>query len=105
MAAHSRNAFHLEQAKKYAQQAIDGMAKAGDAWRDDPVTAAGITHLAETAAEHMGNIPREVQVKYPDVQWQAMADFRNIASHSYHRVDLAIVEKIVEEDLPTLLPQ
>ena len=34
-----------------------------------------------------------------------MADFRNIASHSYHRVNLDIVEAIVTDDLPALLPQ
>jgi uncharacterized protein with HEPN domain len=105
MAGHTRHAFHLNQAKTFALQAIEGRRKAGATWQDDPVIAAGITHLAETAAEHMGNIPRDVQVKYPDVPWQAMADFRNIAAHSYHRVSFGIVESVVRDDLPRLIPQ
>ena len=53
----------------------------------------------------MGNIPRDAQVRYPEVPWQPMADFRNIAAHAYHRVNLDIVDAIVRESLTVLIPQ
>jgi len=39
----------------------------------------------------------------PDVEWQDIWDFRNLLSHEYFGVDLEIVWKIIEDDLPVLM--
>jgi uncharacterized protein with HEPN domain len=39
----------------------------------------------------------------PDVEWQDIKDFRNLLSHEYFGVDLEIVWKIIEDDLPVLM--
>ncbi len=36
------------------------------------------------------------------MQWQDIKDFRNILAHEYLGVDLEIVWKVVQEDLPEL---
>ncbi len=53
----------------------------------------------------MGNIPLEIQGKFPDVPWKEMAGMRNLTSHEYHRLDLEIVETTIAVDLPKLIAQ
>src|SRR5216110_1249946 len=65
MADRERVRWHLTQAKRNALDTIDGRARLGKDWAADPVTKAGITKLVETAAEYMGNVPLETQVKFP----------------------------------------
>ena len=90
MADPERVRWHLAQAKKNAQDAIDGRARLGNDWMNDPVTKAGITKLVETTADYMGNIPLEIQAQFPD---------------EYHRLDVEIVESTIEVDLPKLIKQ
>lgn len=101
----SRSAFHLRQARHYAELAVAGLQRQGRKWRDDPVTAAGLTHLVESVAEYMGSIPAEVQARYPAVPWGEMSGFRNISAHEYHNVNLDIVESTIRDDLPKLIEQ
>ena len=105
MGEESRNAWHLRRARLYAEQALRGLEAAGQEWSDDPVHRAGLTHLVEVCAEHMGNLPRDIQARYPDVPWKPMADYRIIAAHAYYQADPRIVEDIIRQHLPRLLPQ
>ena len=47
----------------------------------------------------------EAKSQFPEVPWPQMAAFRNIAVHEYDRIDLEIVWKIIEKDLPGLHEQ
>jgi len=51
----------------------------------------------------MGNVPLQVQARFPNVAWKAMSSMRNLTSHEYHRLDVAIVESTIEVDLPKLI--
>jgi uncharacterized protein with HEPN domain len=57
----------------------------------------------EIIGEAVGNLPEELKGSHPDVEWQDIKDFRNLLSHEYFGVDLEIVWKIIEDDLPVLL--
>jgi uncharacterized protein with HEPN domain len=103
MADHARVRFHLEQAKKNAQEAIDGRIRLGKDWSADPVTKAGLTKLVETTAEYMGNVPLEIRDQFAAVPWNEMAGMRNLTSHEYHRVDVEVVEATIRVDLPKLV--
>jgi uncharacterized protein with HEPN domain len=46
---------------------------------------------------------QSVKRKHPDVEWQDIKDFRNLLTHEYFGVDLEIVWKIVQDDLPGLM--
>jgi len=37
------------------------------------------------------------------VEWQDMKDFRNLLIHEYFGVDLEIVWKVIQDDLPVLI--
>ena len=51
----------------------------------------------------MGKLPESFREKRPDVEWQDIKDFRNLLTHEYFGVDLEIVWKIIEDDLPALM--
>src|ERR1700687_4845915 len=97
--------WHLAQARKNAQAAMDGRARFGKDWAADPVTLAGLTKLVEVAAEYMDNIPLEIQAKHHRVPWRAMAGRPNLSSREYHRIDPEILEHTITVDLPELVVQ
>lgn len=43
--------------------------------------------------------------QYSEINWQDIIDFRNLLVHEYFRVDLKIVWKILESELPRLKRQ
>ncbi|ANV92058.1 HepT-like ribonuclease domain-containing protein [Picosynechococcus sp. PCC 8807] len=47
----------------------------------------------------------DLMAKYSDVPWQKIIGFRNLVVHEYFRVDLQIVWRIVERELPLLKAQ
>jgi len=69
----------------------------------DRKTYSAVIREFEVIGEAAGNIPGEVKAKYSDVEWQDIKDFRNLLIHEYFGVDLEIVWKIIQEDLPALM--
>lgn len=59
----------------------------------------------EIIGEASAHIPKDVQVKYPDVPWSLIAGTRNKAIHEYFAVDVKIIWKTTQEDLPKLKEQ
>jgi len=50
------------------------------------------------------NVPAEVAAAYPELPWRLMQDMRNVLIHDYPGVDLAVVWRTVQDDLPPLVP-
>jgi uncharacterized protein with HEPN domain len=69
----------------------------------DRKTCSAVIREFEVIGEAVGNIPDEVKQRYSDVEWQDIKDFRNLLIHEYFGVDLEIVWKIIQEDLPALI--
>jgi uncharacterized protein with HEPN domain len=57
----------------------------------------------EIIGEAAGKLPEALKGRRPDVEWQDIKDFRNLLTHEYFGVDLEIVWKIIEDDLPGLM--
>lgn len=57
----------------------------------------------EIIGESAGKIPESLRETYRNVDRQDIKDFRNILVHEYFGVDLEIVWKVIQEDLPDLL--
>jgi len=55
--------------------------------------------------EAANNVPAEVQTRYPATEWDAMRRMRNFVIHVYFGVDLPLVWKTIQEDLPPLKTQ
>ncbi|HET7232077.1 MAG TPA: DUF86 domain-containing protein [Longimicrobium sp.] len=45
----------------------------------------------EIAGEAAKHIPREIRLKYPQVEWQKLAGFRDVLAHGYLELDQEII--------------
>jgi uncharacterized protein with HEPN domain len=68
----------------------------------DRKTYAATIREFEIIGEAVGSLSEDAKARFPEVQWQDIKDFRNILAHEYFGVDLEIVWKVVQEDLPEL---
>lgn len=59
----------------------------------------------EVIGEAARNIPKEIRVKYPQIEWRDIVGMRNRIIHEYFGVDLEIIWKAVKEELPELKKQ
>ena len=70
---------------------------------NDRKTYSAVIREFEVIGEAVGKLPEELKGRRPDVEWQDIRDFRNLLTHEYFGVDLEIVWKIIEDDLPVLM--
>lgn len=70
---------------------------------NDRKTYSAVIREFEIIGEAVGKLTDELQREYPDVEWQDIKDFRNLLIHEYFGVDLEIVWKIIQDDLPVLM--
>ncbi len=70
---------------------------------NDRKTSSAVIREFEIIGEAVGKIPDELKQKRPDVEWQDIKDFRNLLIHEYFGVDLEIVWKIIQDNLPVLI--
>lgn len=64
-----------------------------------------LVHLLEIIGEAAVGISVEFRTKYPQVPWNDIVGMRNRLIHGYYDIDLDIVWKTVEEDIPPLVIQ
>jgi uncharacterized protein with HEPN domain len=57
----------------------------------------------EIIGEAVGKLPEELKRRRPDIEWQDIRDFRNLLTHEYFGIDLEIVWRIIQDDLPSLM--
>ncbi len=65
--------------------------------------ALAITRLLEIVGEAANRVPKDDQARYAEVPWAAISGLRNRLIHGYDDVDLTIVWRIVQDDLPQLI--
>jgi uncharacterized protein with HEPN domain len=61
-----------------------------------------VTHALQIIGEAAGHLPASLKQRYPDVSWVDIVGMRNLIVHSYYLVDLEVVWKTVQIDLPPL---
>jgi uncharacterized protein with HEPN domain len=54
------------------------------------------------AVNHINRVALEFIAQHPELPWQDMRDMCNVVIHAYFAVDLQIVWRTVQEDLPKL---
>lgn len=47
-------------------------------------------------------VPEDIRLRHPNVPWKAVAGLRDVLVHDYFGVDVAIVCRVVTEELPNL---
>ena len=74
-----------------------------DDFSHDRKTFSAVIREFEIIGEAVGKLPNEIKQKHPDVEWQNIGDFRNLLTHEYFGVNLEIVWRVIQDDLPGLL--
>jgi uncharacterized protein with HEPN domain len=69
--------------------------------KDDKTTFAVIRAL-EIIGEAARKIPKSIRTRYANIPWQDMAGMRDKLIHDYFGVDLQVVWKTLQTDLPPL---
>lgn len=70
---------------------------------EDDKTRQATLHRLQTLGESVKRVPDELCADIdPGIDWQAIGDSRNIIVHEYLGIDLTIVWKVVQSDLPKL---
>jgi uncharacterized protein with HEPN domain len=70
---------------------------------NDRKTYSAVIREFEIIGEAVGKLPDQVKQKCPYVKWQDIKDFRNMLIHEYFGVDIEILWKVIEDDLPILI--
>ena len=72
--------------------------------RTEEYTAGGRESFfaSQTLAESSQQLSESVKASQPSVDWKGLAGFRNVLVHDYLGVDLGLVYRAVEQDVPQL---
>jgi uncharacterized protein with HEPN domain len=68
----------------------------------DRRTNLAVVRTLEIIGEATRHVPKSIRRRYPDVPWQDMAAMRNKLIHEYFGVDLEVLWRTIQEDLPPL---
>lgn len=74
-----------------------------DDFCNDRKTYSAVVREFEIIGEAVGNLPDGIKQRRSEVEWQDIKDFRNLLIHEYFGVDLEIVWKVIQDDLPVLI--
>lgn len=74
-----------------------------DDFCNDRKTYSAVVREFEIIGEAVRKLPDELIQRRSDVEWQDIKDFRNLLIHEYFGVDLEIVWKVIQDDLPVLI--
>jgi uncharacterized protein with HEPN domain len=86
-----------------AEQFVAGMTY--DQFLTDRKTQYAVTRALEVIGEAATHIPDEVRQRSPAVPWRQIIGMRNVLIHGYVALNLEMVWKTVQDDLPALKPQ
>ena len=76
-----------------------------EAFLSDRKTQDAVLRNLQTLGESTRRLSDTIKNRHPEVDWRAVAAFRNVLVHDYLGLDLYEVWEIVEHDLPDLKPK
>ena len=62
-----------------------------------------LARAVEIVCEAACNITDDCQAAYPQVEWKRITGMRQWLAHAYFKIDLNVLWKTVQEDLPPLI--
>lgn len=71
-----------------------------DSWKSDRKTIDAVIRNLEIIGEASTHVPEEIQEQHPNMPWYQMKGMRNILVHEYFGVDIDLLWKTVQDDLP-----
>ncbi len=70
---------------------------------EDELLRLALTKLVEIVGEAAKQVSSATQAEHPDVPWSAAARMRDRLVHHYFDIDLDVLWKTTQDDLPALL--
>lgn len=67
---------------------------------NDKMKIYAVVRAFEIIGEASKKIPDDVKLSTPLIEWQLMADFRNLLIHNYFGIDYQILWHSIKESLP-----
>jgi len=64
-----------------------------------------VIYALEIIGEAANHLPKSITNRYPEVPWVDIIGLRNFVIHGYDLVDLGVVWRTVQDDLPPLRQQ
>jgi uncharacterized protein with HEPN domain len=103
-------------AAEYVQHILDAIDRAigyvagmdVNAFEDDTRTQDAVLHSLQIigeAANKIRTVNPQFAVDHPEIQWDLIYGMRNRIVHGYFEVDLEVVWRTVQQDLPDLRPR
>jgi len=71
-------------------------------WQQDQKTVDAVIRNFEIIGEVANHVPFEVQERFRKIPWGKMRGIRNLLIHEYFGVDVEVVWRTIQDDLPGL---
>ncbi len=71
----------------------------------DEKTIDAVNRNLEIIGEAARNIPEQIKIKHPEIEWRGIIGLRNILIHEYYSLTLKIIWDIIQNELPILREQ
>ncbi len=74
--------------------------KGQDVFIKDELIQTWILYNLQIIGEAVRTISRKLKHSYDHIQWNDIADFRNLLVREYFRIDLEIIWQMIEQEIP-----
>ena len=74
-------------------------------FKDDKKTFLAVVKCIEIIGEAAKNVPKSIRNRHEEVPWKDVAGMRDKLSHVYFGIDIEVVWKTIQRDLPILNEQ
>jgi uncharacterized protein with HEPN domain len=92
----------LDAAKKAVELARGQTARS---LADDEIRELALERLFEILGEAASQTTPEIRLRFPEIPWSRAVGMRNEIIHGYATVDLDVVLRTIERELPALIAQ
>ena len=93
---------HILEAVETIESYIRNMKRTDFLAEPNKIVRDAVVREFEIIGEATRRLSEEIKKKYQDLPWQDISDMRNKLIHEYFGVDMAVVWKTIETDLPKL---
>lgn len=94
---------HIIESIKEIEKNTDNLSE--DKFLSSTIIQDAVVRRLEIIGEATKNIPESFRDKHHDIPWKKLAGMRDVLIHEYFGVDLILVWKIINKDIPKLKKQ